>query len=1011
MHPNRTLMKKHYLLFTALSLATSFFAQDYWQQEVNYKIDVRLDDVNHVIRASETFEYINNSPDKLQMIYIHLWPNAYRNGKTALAKQLYKNGEELLTFADEEERGWIDSLDFKVNGDAVKWELHPDHIDVGIIYLSKPLNPGEKILVSTPFKVKLPTGKISRLGHVGQSYQITQWYPKPAVYDKNGWNWMPYLNQGEFYSEYGSFDVSITLPKNYIVGSTGDLQTASEIAFLNEQVEATKLDPGKMTGKGMMGGFKRIDGEGTFPASSTEFKTIRYKQSKVHDFAWFADKRFKVLKGEVELPHSKRKVTSWAMYTPDNAKLWQKAIEYINDGTYYYSKWNGDYPYNQVTAIDGTISAGGGMEYPNVTVIGNCSSAMELEIVIVHEVGHNWFYGILGSNERVHGWMDEGMNTLNEMRYVQTKYPDNKQMSNMVFNGKFHLDDLDHHDMGDISYRFVAMMGEDQPIELKSADYTSANYGIIMYQKTGLVFFYLKDYLGEEAFDKAMHAYFEAYKFKHPQPEDMRRVLQQSSGKNLSWLFDDLIRTTNHIDYKLKKVSTDEKGTDVTVKNIGQVDGPIGVSAIVDGKVTETVWVEPGSKKSTVHLNTPNADEVQIDPNRNIPELDRSNNNWKESLLFNKVEPLKFEFLFGDNERTKSNNFWTPAVGYNNNDLFMIGLAAHNYGVPFRKFQYLVAPMYSFGRKNVSGTGEFSYTFLPKTFFKLTRVGVSLRSFKNEDSREGNKSYYAAAMPYFYMKFGERKKNIPFSESMLIQGIYNYQRLDPASDAYVGGFLKYNADYKKPNFEMGAVFRTDYIKELENNNYYLVDYAMGRTSLEANFRYKYKKKKQHAWVELRGFVGGFWDFKGFNNALRMSLSGTTGFQDVFLEDYYFERSATPFTNQTGENMGNFRVGGLNYLSTNQWMTTGNFYFQLPVKTGILGVYADFGGMQQGSAFYGYFNTGIGVRLSKAFGVYFPVYMSQNLENAYGNVKYGEKIRFTLKMNFTNQPFRLGNMFN
>ena len=168
------------------------------------------------------------------------------------------------------------------------------------------------------------------------------------------------------------------------------------------------------------------------------------------------------------------------MFTPRNKGLWSKSIEYINDATFYYSKWNGDYPYNQVTAVDGTISAGGGMEYPNVTVIGNSSSPMELEVVIVHEVGHNWFYGQLGSNERVHGWMDEGMNTLNEIRYVQTKYPNNTALSDMVLNGRFHLNDLDHHDMADISYRAIAGIGEDQPIETHSARFTSANYGICL---------------------------------------------------------------------------------------------------------------------------------------------------------------------------------------------------------------------------------------------------------------------------------------------------------------------------------------------------------------------------------------------------------------------------------------------------------------------------------------------------------------------------------------------------
>ena len=538
--------------FLLLALFNNSFGQAYWQQEVNYKISVKLDDKNHIIRGVEEFEYVNNSPSTLDKIYIHLWANAYKNENTALAKQLYKNGETELKFGADSIKGYIDSLNFQSNGQQLKWELDAEHIDIALIYLPQPLKSGEKILISTPFKVKIPSGSISRLGHIGQSYQITQWYPKPAVFDKNGWNQMPYLNQGEFYSEYGSYDVSITLPKNYIVGSTGDIQTESEIEFLKNKAVETEKNIGSMTDN---------DKENMkFPASESEYKTIRYKQSKVHDFAWFADKRYLVLKGEVKLPHSERYVTSWAMFTPQNASLWQRAIEYINDGTYYYSLWNGDYPYNQVTAVDGTISAGGGMEYPNVTVIGSVGNARSLETVIVHEVGHNWFYGILGSNERVHGWMDEGMNTLNEVRYMQTKYPNNSFTSEQIAGRFIHMDNLDYRAQGDFLYKVLAHFGADQPIETHSAEFTSVNYGLIMYQKTGLVFYYLKDYLGEDLFNKCMQAYFSEWKFKHPQPEDMRKSMERTSGKNLNWLFDDLIQTTNHVDYKIQCVHHSKNG-------------------------------------------------------------------------------------------------------------------------------------------------------------------------------------------------------------------------------------------------------------------------------------------------------------------------------------------------------------------------------------------------------------------------------------------------------------------
>ena len=183
------------------------FGQDYWQQEVNYSIQVELNDIEHSLEGEETFEYINNSPDQLNKIYIHVWPNAYENGTTALAQQQYSDGNNQLKHISDKDKGSIKKLDFSVNGEKAKWEFHHHH-DIVILTLNQTLNPGGRIIVSTPFTVKIPTGSISRLGHIGQSYQITQWYPKPAVYDKEGWHYMPYLNQGEFYSEFGSFDVS-----------------------------------------------------------------------------------------------------------------------------------------------------------------------------------------------------------------------------------------------------------------------------------------------------------------------------------------------------------------------------------------------------------------------------------------------------------------------------------------------------------------------------------------------------------------------------------------------------------------------------------------------------------------------------------------------------------------------------------------------------------------------------------------------------------------------------------
>lgn len=993
-----------YLTLLFLCITSLSFGQDYWQQEVNYTIDVTLDDKNHTLSGQEHFEYINHSPDALSKIYVHLWPNAYKNSETALAKQQYQDGDSELMFGDEKDKGHIDSLDFKVNGKKAKWYYEEFNIDICIIELETPLKSGEKIMVSTPFSVKIPSGKISRLGHIGQSYQITQWYPKPAVYDKDGWHQMPYLNQGEFYSEFGAFDVQITLPKNYVVGATGDLQTKSELEFLT--VKSQKLKASIKEKEGVYHAFWDINPNKT-PASDKQMKTIRYTQTNVHDFAWFADKTYNVLKNKVKLPHSNRIVTTWAMFTPSNGSNWIKAPEYLHDAIYYYSKWNGDYPYKNVTAVDGTISAGGGMEYPNVTVIGNTSNAYELEVVIVHEVGHNWFYGQLGTNERVHGWMDEGMNTLNEVRYVQTKYPNNTAMSDMVMGGAFHFNDLDHHDLSDLSYRMLAHLGEDQPVETHSARFSSANYGVVMYQKTGLIFFYLKDYLGEELFDKCMLAYYDEWEFKHPQPEDMKRSMERTSGKDLSWLFGDLIQTTNHLDFKLKKVKKHDGGFDVTVKNIGQINGPIIVQGIdKNDSIIEVHRIEP-AKKSTITLSNTSATKIQIDAGRNIPELNRTNNTWTDGKLFKKMEPIQFEFLIGDDENDATNVFWTPTISGNYYDKLMIGAAIHNYGLPFGNFNYIIAPSYSFGRQFISGMSEMNYAFHPKKGLKVSRLGLSVKSFKNDDVYFYNESHYITVAPYWFAKIGSRKNTGPITQSIRVQTIYKKDKFGPTHVEHAGGYVEYAFNYEKEDHRLNIKLRNEYMTNTNSSD------EMARILFESTYRFKYMRNKMERWVELRAFIGQQYirNFNASTSGYRysMSLGGTDGKQDLFLDEYYFGRNQIDgiWSQQRDENMGGFKTTS-NYGTSSIAMATGNLYFSLPIRPDVIGVYVDAGVFHNGVQWNSAINTGIGLRIGKVFGIYFPIWMSKELNDSFGNSKYAEKIRFTLKMNIFNKPFNISN---
>ena len=590
---------KHALLFVLCLLSINLFAQDYFQQEVNYTIEVRLDDKRNELFATVTIQYINNSQNTLDTIFLHLWVNGYKNDKTALCKQMVGYGNTLLSNNYQTIGGYVNELDFKVNEQNVEWDFDDNYIDICYIALNEPISTGDTIVITTPFHVKIPSNEISRMGCDAESYQITQWYPKPAVYDINGWNTMPYLDYGEYYSEFGSFDVSITLPKQYVVGATGNLKTNPEINWVN------KLAKEKKQGKDLEN------------PSEEENKTIRFTENNIHDFAWFANKNFYVDKSSVELPHSGKKVTTWALYTANKTELWEKATEYVNDAVYYTSLWVGDYPYKNCTAVDGGLRAGGGMEYPTITVISSGWNAFSLETVIVHEVIHNWFYGIFGFNERDFPFLDEGLTTFYETRSIMAKYP--KKLYSTARK-------LPYHYEGYKSYTARVNSLDDFPLNTKTTDMGRWTYYSVSYGKSAHSFWYLMKFLGEEEFDRIMQLLFNNWKYKHPQPNDLHKHFQENANKNIDWFFNDVVKTTKTMDYSAVKI----KGKKLLVKNKGELNSPISITGFLKNEKVFEFWKDGFNEQKWLELPTDEFDKIVINYNFNTLDINSKNNSIKK---------------------------------------------------------------------------------------------------------------------------------------------------------------------------------------------------------------------------------------------------------------------------------------------------------------------------------------------------------------------------------------------
>lgn len=1024
-------MKNYFLIVFSFCFLHSFGqdSQPYFQQESNYTIKVILDDTKNDITADETIEYINNSPDELTFIWFHLWPNAYKNNYTALAKQLIEDGSTKFYFAEKNQRGWIDGLDFKVNGQPAKTEYHPEHIDIIKLILNEPLKPGGKITITTPFRVHIPIGIFSRLGHIGQQYQITQWYPKPAVYDKYGWHPIPYLNQGEFYSEWGKFDVFITVPKNYVVGATGDyIDSDEEIAWLSKKAEEAKA----------MEIFPR---DTAFPPSSSEWKTLHLHQEKVHDFAWFADKRYYVMKDEVELPYSKRKITTWGLFTGAEGKLWKQSAKYIADAVYYYSLWNGEYPYNHATAVDGALSAGGGMEYPNITVIGKMNNAMGLDQVIAHEVGHNWFYGILGSNERDHAWMDEGINSFNERRYMDKKYPpDSVKTFSATKIGGVNVDigkllgvaNLDESTLIDLAYRFNAVKKEDQPVDLTSAEYTSVNYGTIVYGKTAVLFEYLRSYLGTELFDKCAQKYFEEWKFKHPYPDDIKKVYEEVSGKNLSWFFDDIMKTTNQIDYKIlscKKSLCANSFTgdcwEVKIKNKGKINSPFSVSTLKDGKIVSTEWSEGKSGISKVNVYTMDFDHVKIDAENKMPDINRQNNNYKMRGLCKKTEPFNLKMMGLVHNTNKTQLFWMPVTGWNNYNKFMLGAAVYNNFLPEKKLEWVFMPMYGFGNKDLAGGASVHYNIHPNKIFQTVRFGVNAERYcySNYDLPNLN---FNKITPEISFEFKKRQLKSPLKQTLRARHVnvtneiaeYDTRFLPPYR--YDTAFIRIN-DFTYTIDNSRKINPYNISLNVQQGNRFV------KTSVTANYHATFKKKKKG--LDIRFFGGEFIDKSSAGDyRFRMSGFDPNGFQehDYMFDNVFLGRSENTgfLSQQFSESDGAFKTYTA-YGQTYDWIVALNLKCSMPGKIPFK-LFADFATLANEPSIFS--TSGIYFSLvPNIVDVYFPVYIKvfKGKDNEYtlftskkiidefdfnnsdvdGFKKYLRMIRFTFNIHKLN-PFEL-----
>lgn len=965
----------------AIGFIPKVSSQEYFQQEVNFKISVSLNDETHELNAFETVEYINKSPDTLLFLYFHLWPNAYSDNHTELAKQLFSvNGKGKL-FNEPELNGYIDSIDFKVDGLSVQWHLMPDMPDVCVISLNKPLLPDDSINLTTPFHVKIPEGVTSRLGHIGESYQISQWFPKPAVYDRSGWHQMPYLDQGEFYSEFGSFDVSITLPDNYTVVATGNLQNTKEKERLNNLAADT-------TWKTTMN-----NAVTTFATSSPVMKTLRFQENNIHDFAWFADKRFHIIKGMVKLPESGREVTTMVMFTDQQADLWENALQYVNNGVLNFSTWLGEYPYDSFTAVQSALNAGAGMEYPGITVIGLASDAFALDEVITHEIGHSWFYSAIGNDERRYPFMDEGITSAYEGKYMDEKYPGRKLWKFYFRKLKqakfFHIENMPARQMQELEWLVQARGNEEQPINLAAPDYTNLNYNIIIYYKAALGFNYLRAYLGDSIFEDVMQTYYDTWKFKHPQPDDLREIFESRTGKDLSWFFCDFIMTTKRLDYKLVRYANQQ----LLVKNNGELASPLLISGMIGDSICFGKWVDGFVGQQWIDIPKGNYTEIVIDPKHIMPELFRLNNNIHVSGTFRKADKLQTQLTFSIENPEKRSIMYIPVVNWTRENGFMMGMALHNGFLLPKPVEFFIMPFFSFKNTDLAGFGRIAFNITPYDKF-ISRASFILEG--TQYGAPGNQNYHSIKVgPELFFK--PDRLNNPIRQKVFgyyIAASDLYQILLPAK-ATMFSYLQFGYQLEKSGWI--NPFRLLVFLEL--------NHSFQKSSLELNYRYSYHGKNRG--LDVRFFAGTMLKNSSKAPFNALATSGRSGREQYLYGGTYFDRFSvfpeTILSRQMTLSEGGLVSPANDSLGFSRWLVSVTFTSSLPLKISRIPIKPfvnlllndhGFNGGNQSPFFY---EAGLKTGIWDFFEVYVPILVSENIQSM--NKSFKDRIRFEIKLDF------------
>ena len=595
----------------------------YWQNRADYALSATLDTGTHTVRGEMTLRYTNASPDTLHFIWLQVEQNAFRD--KSLNSYIFPQDSRFgargfeggYTFTK------IDQIMLPAGGTAAKrvaLTRRPNETMMKVD-LAAPLAPGRTATIEAAWSFRVPEHGADRMGREGALYEIAQWFPRAAVYDDvRGWNIEPYLGQGEFYVDYGDYTLSITLPAGYIVAATGALQNPREVLTptqITRHASAAKSDTTVrlITADELKNGMARPKTAGLL--------TWKFAAKNVRDAVWAASPEFQWDAS------SWKGIMAYAYYRPSAAVNWHDAADQSRMSIMEYSERWFPYPWPHISAVEGPIS---GMEYPMIAMENKSADVYDLYNVVTHEIGHMWFPMIVGSNERVYMWQDEGFNTFINTFSEGRRYPEKgDQMARAAEERRL------------VEQYMVS--GADKPVNMNPDRISPRLLGEAAYVKPSVGLQLLRqEIMGPQAFDDALRTYIRRWAYKHPTPTDFFRTMEDVGGRRLDWFWREWFVENSRFDQSIDSVIVRKDGdtTRVAVLFGNRERGVLPVRArfsFADGSSEEfiypaEVW-STDSRHYTRQYAFPNKTlvRIELDPEQRLLDIDRTNNSWGTPLI------------------------------------------------------------------------------------------------------------------------------------------------------------------------------------------------------------------------------------------------------------------------------------------------------------------------------------------------------------------------------------------